>query len=120
MCGHASDDPDLDLPPHNDHNHNHSWLIPVMRRVEIDHADHWRVAALARLHVREVVLSRVPRKTELLVAQRERLFPGLETLSISPTQGSEFLGEVRKAAAKRGIMVTDDAPFRGNCACHRE
>lgn len=116
MCGHASDDPDLKPPPHNDH----SWLIPMMQRVEIDHADYWRVAALARLHVREVVLSRVPRKTELLVAQREHLFPGLEKLSISPTQGSEFLSEMRRAAVKRGIAVTDDAPFRGDCVCHRE
>ena len=116
MCGHASDDPDLELPPHNDH----SWLIPMMQRVEIDHADHWRVAALARLHVREVVLSRVPRKTELLIVQRERLFPGLQKLSISPPRESEFFDEVRKAAAKRGITVTDDVPFRGDCACHRE
>ena len=117
MCGHASDDPDLELPPHNDH----SWLIPIMQRVEIDHADHWRVAALARLHVKEVVLSRVPRKTELLIAQRERLFPGLQKLSISPPrQESEFFDEVRRAAAKRGITVTDDVPFRGDCACHRE
>ena len=96
-----------------------------MEKVEIDHADHWRVAALARLHVRELVLSRVPRKTELLVAQRERLFPGLEKLSISPmrTHESEFLAEVRKAAAKRGITVMTEGvpfPFRGNCACHRE
>jgi hypothetical protein len=134
MCGHASDDPDLELPPHNDHS---GWRIPTMQRVEIDHADHWRVAALARLHVRELVLSRVPRKTQLLVAQRDRLFPGLETLSISPPppptptpmqqqHESEFLsffGEVSKAAAKRGIItvtVTEDVPFRGNCACHRE
>lgn len=116
MCGHASDDPDLARPPHNEH----SWLIPVMQRVEIDHADHWRVVALARLQVRELVLSRVPRKTEVLVAQKECLFPGLEKLSISPTQGPEFLGEMRSAAAKRGIVVTDDAPFRGECACHRE
>ena len=91
-----------------------------MQRVEIDHADHWRVAALARLHVREVVLSRVPRKTELLIVQRERLFPGLKKLSISPPRESEFFDEVRKAAAKRGIMVTDDVPSRGDCACHRE
>ena len=117
MCGHASDDPDLELPPHNN---DHSWLIPVMQRVEIDHADHWRVAALARLHVREVVLSRVPRKTELLIVQRERLFPGLEKLSISPPRESELFDEVRKAAAKRGITITDDVPFRGDCACHRE
>jgi len=117
MCGHASDDPDLALPPHNDL----SWLISTMQRVEIDHADHWRVAALARLHVRELVLSRVPRKTELLVAQRERLFSGLEKLSISPTNESEFLSEMRKAAARRGITVTtDDVPFRGDCTCHRE
>ena len=118
MCGHASDDPDREPPPHSDP--PHSWRMPLMQRVEIDHADHWRVAALARLHVREVVLSRVPRKTQLLVAQRERLFPGVETLSISPAQGPEFLGEMRRAAAKRGIAVTDDAPFRGECACHRE
>jgi len=135
MCGHASDDPDLELPPHNDPN---SWCIPTMQRVEIDHADHWRVAALARLHVKELVLSRVPRKTQLLVAQRDRLFPGLEKLSISPPSSppsppqtqtqthldnSDFFGEVSKAAAKRGIVtvtVTEDGPFRGNCACHRE
>jgi hypothetical protein len=117
MCGHPSDDPHLALPPHND---DHAWWIPTMQRVEIDHADRWRVAALARLHTRELVLSRVPRETPLLVVQIERLFPGLETLSIPPTQGPEFLAELRRAATKRAITVTDDAPFCGDCACHRE
>lgn len=121
MCGHASDDPDpAPRAPHSEHAHAHAWRVPVLQRVELDHADHWRVAALARLHARAVVLTRVPRRTQLLVAQRERLFPGLETLAVEPDQGAEFLDEMRRAAAKRGIAVTEDAPFRGECACHRE
>ena len=42
------------------------------------------------------------------------------SLPIKPAQDAEFLDELRRTLAKRGIAVTDDALLHGECARHQE
>ena len=98
-----------------------AWNIGVLKRLDIDHADHREVMALSIIHVQEVFATRVY-TSALINALNAGGWPELQVLHTQP-QGDgldpQFVGLKQVCDAREISLLTDAEPY-GDCNCHHE